>query len=211
MVSPARVSTQLIERFVKDNIRWIERQQEKMRAHLMPSEQNEQNKNHSTLLPSQIYFPLLSKTYQVEYVASVTRETYKINENVVRVFSHSDDEKKLLLQQFVHRIAKTELTLLLNSVSERLALPYNRVFIKAQKTRWGSCSSKKNINLNRNLLFLSPVQVEYLIIHELCHTVHLNHSAQYWQLVADKMPAYQKIDRSLKAATMDVPVWALGL
>jgi predicted metal-dependent hydrolase len=82
-------------------------------------------------------------------------------------------------------------------VSIQTSLPYNRVSIRGQKTRWGSCSSDKNINLNYKLLFLEPEFVKYIIIHELCHTIHLNHSREFWQLVGDFYPDYRDIRKQI--------------
>lgn len=205
VVSPIGVTQADVDHFVKSNVDWIKRHQKKILSRHDPSH----SKSGTVALPTEIHFPLLNKTYQVRYLAIEKRSKFSVDASIVYIHSDNDDEKKLLLRKFIHKMAKQVLTTQLDNISAKLKLPYNRVFIKAQKTRWGSCSSKKNINLNRNLLFLTPVQVEYLIIHELCHTVHLNHSSAYWGLVAEIMPTYKKIDQSLKHATDKVPHWAL--
>jgi predicted metal-dependent hydrolase len=67
---------------------------------------------------------------------------------------------------------------------------YARVSVKAQKTRWGSCSKLGNLNFNWRLL-LAPLSVlDYVVVHELCHLKELNHSARFWQLVARGCPDY---------------------
>ena len=203
VVSPLRMAKREIEKFVNSNISWIEHHTNKIL-----SKMKEDNILPNTP-PSEIHFPFLEKTYQIEYKSVEKREKFIVNDNQVIVFANNDDEKKTFLRKFIHELAKEKLTYLLNEISAEFKLPYNRVFIKAQKTRWGSCSSKKNINLNRNLLFLTQSQVEYLIVHELCHTIHLNHSSLYWVLVSEFIPAYKEIDKSLKNATLKVPLWAL--
>ena len=65
---------------------------------------------------------------------------------------------------------------------------YGQVRIKNQQRAWGSCSSKKNLNFNWRLVTLSPELVDYVIVHELCHTVHFNHSKDFWALVTFLMP-----------------------
>jgi len=74
----------------------------------------------------------------------------------------------------------------------------NRVAIKNTKTRWGSCSSKRNLNFNYKIIYLRPDLAEYLIVHELCHLGQLNHSKKFWDLVAKTMPNYVKINKELK-------------
>ena len=68
----------------------------------------------------------------------------------------------------------------LNLLSQKHGFKYNRVFIKNQKTRWGSCSGKNNINLNINLVRLPTELIDYTILHELVHTRVKNHSRQFW-------------------------------
>ncbi len=62
---------------------------------------------------------------------------------------------------------------------------YNRIAIKSMKTKWGSCSSKKNLNFNYKILFLNEKDKDYLIVHELSHLVHMNHSSKFWDLVCE--------------------------
>ncbi len=70
-------------------------------------------------------------------------------------------------------------------------LSYNQVQLKSQKTLWGSCSGVNNINLNY-LLIGAPISViDYVIVHELCHSVHKNHSKNFWQLVFSILPNYK--------------------
>jgi len=74
----------------------------------------------------------------------------------------------------------------------------NRVAIKNTKTRWGSCSSKKNLNFNYKIIYLKPELADYLIVHELCHLGQFNHSKKFWALVSQTLPDYAKINKELK-------------
>ena len=76
--------------------------------------------------------------------------------------------------------AKTILTNRLNFLAQKYKFSYNRLFIRNQKTRWGSCSSKNNISLNMNLIRLPQKLQDYVILHELVHTHHKNHSRKFW-------------------------------
>lgn len=82
--------------------------------------------------------------------------------------------------------------------AQRYQLPYQQLRLKAQKTLWGSCSARNNINLNY-LLMMAPMSViDYVIVHELCHTRVKNHSKDFWQLVESILPNYQSDKRWLK-------------
>lgn len=75
---------------------------------------------------------------------------------------------------------------------------YNKVAIRNQKTRWGSCSNKGNLNFSVRILTLEPDAQDYLIVHELCHLKEFNHSSRFWDLVAQQIPDYKRIRRLLR-------------
>ncbi|MFA6410674.1 MAG: SprT family zinc-dependent metalloprotease [Candidatus Buchananbacteria bacterium] len=77
-------------------------------------------------------------------------------------------------------------------------LQFNKINIKNQKTRWGSCSKKGNLNFNFKIALLPPVLADYIIVHELCHLQQFNHSKNFWQLVAKTMPDYLAHRRELR-------------
>lgn len=112
-----------------------------------------------------------------------------------------------VLKHWLVRKAETHLVPWLHQVSREVSLPYNKASVRGQKTIWASCSGKKNISLNYKLLFLPPYLVRYVFIHELCHTIHLNHSADFWGLVAAKEPDYKLFDTELNKAWCYIPQW----
>jgi hypothetical protein len=75
---------------------------------------------------------------------------------------------------------KTTLVKRLKWLASKYGFSYNRVFIRNQKTRWGSCSTKNNISLNMKLVRLPDELVDYVILHELAHTIKRNHSKAFW-------------------------------
>ena len=77
-------------------------------------------------------------------------------------------------------------------LSARLALRYNRLTIRGQKTRWGSCSRKGNLSFNWKLLMSPEPVIDYVIIHELTHLKEMNHTKRFWQLVAEQCPRWRQ-------------------
>ncbi len=101
----------------------------------------------------------------------------------------TDDEIKTLAKEALNELPKR-----VEYYASMMSVTPNRITIRNQKTRWGSCSSKCNLNFNC-LLMLCPKEVrDYIIVHELSHLKELNHSAQFWKIVEQFMPDY-KIQR----------------
>lgn len=75
---------------------------------------------------------------------------------------------------------------------------YKSITVKDQKTRWGSCSSKGNLNFSYKLALLPPQLSDYIIVHELCHLIELNHGEQFWDLVAKTFPHHKELRKELR-------------
>ncbi|MEI6378507.1 MAG: M48 family metallopeptidase [Candidatus Falkowbacteria bacterium] len=110
-----------------------------------------------------------------------------------RIFSHSrlhylahkEEARRSILPRLAHFAA------LIN-------VEYKRVFIKNQRSRWGSCSEKGNLNFNYRLALLPEELMDYVIVHELCHLAEFNHSPKFWQKVGIVMPNYKELRLKLK-------------
>ena len=85
-----------------------------------------------------------------------------------------------------------------NELIEETGLKPNKITIKQIKYAWGSCSSKKNITLNLELIKYSQQAIRYVILHELCHLKYMNHSKDFWNLVEKYMPDYKQIKKEFK-------------
>lgn len=82
--------------------------------------------------------------------------------------------------------------------AKRMGVDYGRITIREQKTRWGSCSSKGNLNFNWKLVLLDPELLDYVVVHELAHRREMNHSVVFWKVVEAELPDYRERRRRLK-------------
>ena len=80
----------------------------------------------------------------------------------------------------------------------RIGVDYGRITIRKQKSRWGSCSAKGNLNFNCLLMLTRPEVIDSVVVHELCHRLHPNHSADFYAAVNRVFPDYPRCDRWLK-------------
>lgn len=103
------------------------------------------------------------------------------------------------LEHWYRRQAETVFAERLTLYNQIYQYPYARVAIKAQKTRWGSCSRQGNLNFNWRLLLAPLAVLDYVVVHELCHLREMNHSPRFWQLVSVACPTYAAARRWLRA------------
>ncbi len=87
----------------------------------------------------------------------------------------------------------------IEELNQSYNFPCGRISIRNQKTRWGSCSRKKNLNFNYRIIFLPEKYLNYIIVHELCHLKEFNHSKKFWELVALTIPDYKDIKREFRS------------
>ena len=198
VIVPTRFNQNLIPAFVAQHQSWIDKTLRKVEAHRPPQQR-----------PDECLLRALNERWRVEYAEDLRMSCMRIDDRQKQITLSTRSNPRLLLVDWLHQYARHHLTRLLKNKSAETGLVFNKLFIKNQKTRWGSCSSKGNINLNRNLLFLPIELVDYLLVHELCHTVHLNHSPGYWRLVEFHLNDFRTRDRQLRHAQRLVPYWAL--
>ncbi len=87
--------------------------------------------------------------------------------------------------------------------AQKYDFEYKRISIKDTKTRWGSCSSLKNLNFSWRLILLDPSELDYVVVHELSHLFEMNHSKNFWKIVENILPNYKMIRRNLKQYRID--------
>lgn len=129
----------------------------------------------------------------------IQTKTEWIHKNLSKIRSLEQKHAESLKHtQIVHpQEARKILVKRLDRLSEKYDLPYNRVFIRNQKTRWGSCSGKNNINLNMNLVRLPNRLIDYTILHELVHTRIKNHGKDFWAELEKYVKNARQLDKEL--------------
>lgn len=153
------------------------------------------------------------KVWRVEDVLYVTvppannlfRAEKKGSQSMEDVVRKLEDEKismqesvRELVEQWYRNEAKKYFAAKITVYEGKIGVRSNRLFVKDQKSRWGSCSSKGNINLNWRLLFAPEQIAEYVIVHELCHLKQMNHSTAFWEEVEKILPDYRERRQWLK-------------
>lgn len=86
-------------------------------------------------------------------------------------------------EKWLKSVARKYILARVETLSEALLLPYNKLYIRSQKRKWGNCSSEKNISINWRLIKAPEFVIDYIIIHELCHTIIMNHSAHFYTML----------------------------
>ena len=111
------------------------------------------------------------------------------------------------LRVVLKALARQYLPIRLAMLAEEHGINFRRVQIRGQRTRWGSCSSTGTISLNYKLLFLSPALVDYVLLHELAHVRHMDHSPAFWRQLQSMQADARQLDGQLRQASRDVPPW----
>jgi len=205
LVLPPHVALAEGEAFIQSRAGWIEQARRRMAA------QRSDDQRACRDLPRFLALQAVGEEWRIDYVASLS-PTVVLKEGAEGVLhiAGAEEEKPALrglLREWLKRRARSVLPEWLDEMEWRTGLEYQRVTVRLQKRRWGSCSSRHNISLNAKLLFLPREQVDYVLLHELCHTRELNHSPAFWSLVQSYMPHARELDRALRDADRHLPRW----
>lgn len=205
VVVPRRTRPGDVATFVAENAEWIRRARESFAVEHEPE---------PFALPRTICLPAVGAEFAVRYVPQKGSKGVRArqSDNWLVLSGRTADEKLCIdaIKRWLARFAKQEFAPRLEALSTMSGLDYDRMQVRAQRTCWGSRSSSGTLSLNLCLLFLRPELLRYLMIHELSHGRHMNHSRRFWNLVGRLEPDYRQLDKDLAESWRDVPAW-LGL
>lgn len=146
-------------------------------------------------------FSYLGRECQLKVVVTKAKEQpVTIKNGYIIVEHHNDkaDEILKILENFFRLRTKEEVDFWVKCYQPQFQQVPNRIVIKEQRKRWGSCSSKMNLNFNWRLSMLPTWVLSYIVLHEFCHFEEMNHSEAFWKAIEKRMPEYSKAKKWLK-------------
>ncbi|MGO9717460.1 MAG: M48 family metallopeptidase [Steroidobacteraceae bacterium] len=196
IVVPIGVHAHAVRDFVRRFTPWIDRKVAAMQCFAEPA----------AAVPGSVEFALTSERFTVDWQQASRRGVAREGATLL-VRAPNDGDARSLLRGWLKRAAHDRLAPALQELADELHYSVERVVIRCQRTRWGSCSTRGTVSLNCSLVFLRTEVVRYLFIHELAHLKHMNHSPGFWHLVESLEPEYRRLDRELLAGWRTVPLW----
>jgi predicted metal-dependent hydrolase len=175
--------------FVVEKYDWVQKQWNRLNDHEQLLRQQVKDR-HQQLLWFGEWNPIILKP---QSGSRASMGILRKNGNVFE-FMHTPNQNLSvdIKEAFYRKQAKRHLPKRAREIAAQHNFRVNRIYIRDQKTKWGSCSSKANISLNWRLICCPKPVIDYLIIHECCHLVHMNHSEQFWNLVENLCPDYKQ-------------------
>jgi len=193
---PKRVSYNESEEFVRGKEAWILKHLNKIQKY----EDAQEVFNEDTNFRTREHKLVIKKSMVEETIVSIKEFEIHVE------YPWLEDVKSKIVQnkikaginQALRIEANNHIPLRVKELAYLYGFEYNKVTIKNLKSRWGSCSAKNNINLNIHLMKLPDELIDYVILHELAHTIHKNHSKRFWNALEKVLPNCKKLDKSLK-------------
>ncbi len=190
---PEQMPLYKIEEFVKQKSKWIKEKTEWIA--------DRQSCHLDKVYEEGTEIPFLGKNYPLHLVVHEEENAWiQLEENAIEIHTPSTEQTVLqyLLVYWYKENAKKLIKSRVKHYCQLLGETVETVRIKDQKTRFGSCSSKRNLNFNWRLMMAPKEVLDYVVVHEMCHLKYMNHSKEYWAYVESIMPNYKEYDNWLK-------------
>ncbi len=202
VVVPKRTRPKTVREFVEEHRDWIKKARDNFAAEHPPE---------PFALPNTIDLPGVARRFVVVYEPQQDARSvcYRRKGDRLILSGRTSDEKLCVgaLKRWLISQAKLEYLPVLRSLSALCGLSFKKMHVRGQRTCWGSHSSSGTISLNYCLMFLEPAHLRYVMLHELCHARHMNHSLRFWRLVGSFEPDYKRLDRDLNSSWKKIPSW----
>lgn len=179
--APLRATQKLIREFVASNIKWIEKKRAEALAFLPPAPKQ--------YIPGEM-FMYLGNVYPLEIVKGQRKPLFL--DGSFKLAASKQGNAKLIFEHWYRAQAKQILTERVKLYASQHDLQYKKIGITSARTRWGSCSANGSLNFSWRLILAPLAVVDYVVVHELAHTVHHNHSKRFWKKVETIMPGYKE-------------------
>jgi predicted metal-dependent hydrolase len=153
--------------------------------------------NHKPENTSHLNIPIFGEVHQIKYIDNGTVPLL-IEDGVILLARNLHAMHSVDLKAYLRWLLKDKLHKYALEISELLQVKFRKISIKDTKTRWGSCTRDGNLSFSWRLVFAPEFVVRYLIVHELCHLLEMNHSQRFWKLVGGLCPDYKRANTWLK-------------
>ena len=180
--SPKYVSKKYIENFIVLKKEWIEKNLNKVIANKSKLKKDFKNGEKFLYLGSQIELFVSDKDFKF----------VKFDGNNFIISKNNINNAKELFYKFYRKKAKEIILQRIKYYTEKYNFKINNIKISSASTRWGSCSHNNNININWKLIMADLKIMDYVIVHELSHTIEHNHSKDFWKIVENIIPDYKE-------------------
>lgn len=202
--APNWMSTEAVEAFIISKNEWVEA----TRTRLLDAKQKELAMRTRLELESGDLLPYLDKKLTLVVIRE-DRCNVKIKQREDKVFlwigyERDYEYRRAQLEKWYRRQAGATFEVKARRLAQKMGVTYGHLHIKDQRSRWGSCSGAKNLNFNWRLILAPEAVCDYVIIHELCHLVHMDHSPDFWKLVESMDPRYRRHRRWLKEHSVEL-------
>lgn len=155
-------------------------------------------------------FLYLGNSYPIEIMTdrNITKDYVKFEGNKLHIYVNAYDEAKIKqsLQRFYYQQCKSIVEKSISNYQSYFKSKPRSITITDSKTTWGTCDSNLRLTFNWRLAMAPPEVIDYVVIHEMCHMVHLNHDRSFWRLVGKLMPDYKEKERWLALSNWKMTV-----
>jgi predicted metal-dependent hydrolase len=199
IVVPPRTSPHRVSAFVGEHREWIERQRKRSVPQI-----------DWPLPPTVLSLAALGEDWRCALGPESGRARLRqVSDDGIQLSGVAEDreQQRHLLMRWLIRHAGERFEQPLRDLAAAMQVKAGKLQVRCQRTRWGSCSRRGTISLNVCLLFQRPEVLRYLMIHELSHLRHMNHSSRFWAEVACYEPNWKVLDRELQQGWRHVPTW----